>query len=253
MSARQLYNGTAHFSTGFGNSASFTFTGTRISLYYTAFSNKGTADIYIDGNFITELDQYAPSVYWQSKWDSPLLNLGVHEFTIIHTGGTMIDVDAVEISAETPKTPTPTLTKTSTSTPSPSASVTLTHTSTITHTATFTQTATVSQTAFSQTPTFTSTPSQTSTPSRTFTSTPTITQTLTHTPTSENPGLVDNDEWSNAAVIELENNTFSDSLNIQEATTGSSDPIISCLGETGNNSVWYSFNPAASGRVDAFY
>ena len=259
MSARQLYNQSAHFSTGFGNSASFTFTGAQITLYYTAFSNKGKADIYIDGNFIAQLDQYSPAIHWQTKWDSPLLTPGVHEFTLIHTEGTMIDIDAIEVLAEVSKTPTPTLTNTQTKTATPSVSptlsvtptrtITLTQTPTFTNTTTLTFTATVSQTVFSQTPTFTATPTHTSTPSRTFTTSPTATHTSTFTPTSENQGLVENDEWVNASPIELAENTFSDSLNIEDASSNPNDPVLSCLGSTGYNSVWYSFSPLITGKL----
>ena len=242
MSAQQLYDGSSHFSESFGNSASLTFYGTQIFIYYTAFSNKGKAAIYIDGNLISQLDQYSPTVYWQSKWESPLFEKGVHEFTIIHTKGTLIDLDAVEITEQIPQTATPTQTITPTLSPSPSISPTLTVTvtGTITHTPTPTQSQTTTQTA---------TATQTVAPSETFTSSPTVTHTTTFTPTSVTSGQVNNDEIENAVIIELTNNSYIDELTISDASSNPNDPILPCLAAAGYNSVWYSFTPDKAGKV----
>jgi Divergent InlB B-repeat domain/Fibronectin type III domain len=84
-------------------SASFTFTGTRVSLLYKQALDRSRMDISIDGNHITTLTQYGEPTIYQKRWDSPFLEEGVHEVVFSHDiywsdGGRYSDIDAIIIS-----------------------------------------------------------------------------------------------------------------------------------------------------------
>jgi hypothetical protein len=90
--------GTFTYSSTPGNSASFTFTGRKITLYYLQYTNRGMANIYID-DFITPvvtLNMNGPLV-WQQSWTSPTLGSGDHTVKITHVSGTYMDVDAIQV------------------------------------------------------------------------------------------------------------------------------------------------------------
>ncbi|MBI3913689.1 MAG: carboxypeptidase regulatory-like domain-containing protein [Chloroflexi bacterium] len=84
--------------------------------------------IAIDGVTVGTVNEYAPSLGWQAQWTSGTLASGVHTVTLTHTGGGIVDIDALivggESSATATWTPTPTNTPTSTATNTPTVTKT---------------------------------------------------------------------------------------------------------------------------------
>ena len=92
------YNNTLHLSNIANSTATFTFTGTQISLIYTKYSTRGNLEIKIDNGAAVTLNQYSSSLQWQQRWDSPLLAPGTHTITLRHPGGTKyVCVDALVV------------------------------------------------------------------------------------------------------------------------------------------------------------
>lgn len=90
--------GTNHYSSTIGDTVSTTFTGTMITLYYLGYTNRGVADILIDGVKVTSLNQYSPSLVFQKSWQSPILeDNGPHTLTIRHASGAIVDIDALKV------------------------------------------------------------------------------------------------------------------------------------------------------------
>ncbi|MBN2385664.1 MAG: trypsin-like serine protease [Anaerolineales bacterium] len=90
------YSNTMHFSTTVGEEAIFSINGNRFALTYTASSNRGTAEIYVDGALYHTLNQYSATTLWQQAWYSRILpGPAPHTVRIVHTAGSVIDVDAV--------------------------------------------------------------------------------------------------------------------------------------------------------------
>ncbi|MCD4672274.1 MAG: fibronectin type III domain-containing protein, partial [Anaerolineaceae bacterium] len=93
------YNNSLHLCNVANSTASFTFTGTQISLIYTKYSSRGNIEITIDSGAPVTLNQYSKSLLWQARWDSPLLQAGTHTITFRHPGGTKyIDIDALIVT-----------------------------------------------------------------------------------------------------------------------------------------------------------
>ncbi|MCD4671741.1 MAG: hypothetical protein K8R77_03665, partial [Anaerolineaceae bacterium] len=87
-----------HYSEIVGDTVSVTFSGTHLTLYYTGYTNRGIADIFIDGQKIDSLNQYSASLEFQKRWQSQILdNNGPHTLTIEHATGAHISIDALEI------------------------------------------------------------------------------------------------------------------------------------------------------------
>jgi hypothetical protein len=86
------------YSSTVNDAAVFAFEGSRFTLSYLQFTNRGTMKIYID-NFdtpVTTLNMNG-SMVWQQTWTSPPLTAGVHVVKLVHASGTYVDVDAVLI------------------------------------------------------------------------------------------------------------------------------------------------------------
>jgi FtsP/CotA-like multicopper oxidase with cupredoxin domain len=100
----QNYNGsgpylnTLHYSTTVGSSAVVNFTGEQVALRYTQLSDRGVADIYIDGIKVFSLNQNGPGS-WQQTWTSAPLTSGVHTLSLVHAAGAVVDIDAIKIVA----------------------------------------------------------------------------------------------------------------------------------------------------------
>lgn len=125
-------NGTYHYASGTAASpvsATFSFVGSQATVWYNTWTNRGTADIYLDGALVDTIDQY---------WNKLEFNLSrtytgldpspskTHTLVITNAGGknssssgTVLVVDAVEVfgNSTAPATATRTPTATSTSTP----------------------------------------------------------------------------------------------------------------------------------------
>ena len=93
------YNGTLHYANVVGESATFEFTGSKFTLVYTAYSNRGKLDVYVDGDFVATIDEYAAVREWQASWASGDLGAGAHTVEFVHVGpvGSIVDIDAIEI------------------------------------------------------------------------------------------------------------------------------------------------------------
>jgi hypothetical protein len=114
------YNGTLHYSSAAGQSASFTFSGHGVTLLYTGYTNRGVLDIAIDGTHVAALNQYAPTLEWQKRWVyGGSLTSGAHTLTLSHASGQVVDVDAIIVTGPPTATPTATATRTPTITPTP--------------------------------------------------------------------------------------------------------------------------------------
>jgi len=67
-------------------SAELTFQGTGIRYFYTKAYNRGIAYVYIDGQHVGTVDQYSPSVVWQSSTYFGNLTRGYHTIKIYVSG-----------------------------------------------------------------------------------------------------------------------------------------------------------------------
>jgi mannan endo-1,4-beta-mannosidase len=110
------YGGTDHFTDSKGAAASFSFAGEGVELYAALSPWHGRGVISLDGNYIREVDLYAPSRQDQHMlWSSSTLGSGRHTVTLTALGsrspdstGSVISVDyAVVISARSESAPSP--------------------------------------------------------------------------------------------------------------------------------------------------
>ena len=87
------------------DSCTFTFIGTSIRYIATPSNNKGIAEVYIDGQYQTDVDLYSPTLKWQQVlYTNNNLTPGQHTITILVTGMKnpssslhRIDVDAFDV------------------------------------------------------------------------------------------------------------------------------------------------------------
>jgi hypothetical protein len=92
------YNNTVRYTTTVGNSVELLFTGTKFTLAYTKYSNRGLIDVYVDDVKVTTLNASSPSLLWQQTYVSSTFSAGSHTLRLVHAGGgTHIDVDAIQI------------------------------------------------------------------------------------------------------------------------------------------------------------
>ncbi len=126
------YQGTRHFSSTAGSTASLDFNGQQIGLLYTADSDRGNLEVYIDGVLTDTINQRTSSINWQKSWLSLPVSSGWHTVTLKHSGGGIVDLDAVMVYSSV-QTGTPPVGPTQTSTPTstPTATSTTAATSTI--------------------------------------------------------------------------------------------------------------------------
>jgi V8-like Glu-specific endopeptidase len=95
------YLSTIHYSNSVGATASVTFHGTQFILSYTAYSNRGQFEVWVDGVLITTINAYSTSLAWQRTYTSPSFATGVHTLMIknVDPAGAIIDIDAIQIIA----------------------------------------------------------------------------------------------------------------------------------------------------------
>ncbi len=92
------FQSTTHYSISSGNQTVFHFEGEQISLVYTANTNRGMMDIWIDGIFVISLNQYSSAPSYQRQWDSAQLSSGHHTIILQHASGVTVDVDGLIVS-----------------------------------------------------------------------------------------------------------------------------------------------------------
>ncbi|MGQ9918936.1 MAG: NBR1-Ig-like domain-containing protein, partial [Bryobacteraceae bacterium] len=82
----QPKNGTISYSDTAWASVEFSFYGTGIQYYYTKAFNRGIAYVYIDGQYVGSVDQYSPTIEWQSSRMFGGLARGLHTIRIYVSG-----------------------------------------------------------------------------------------------------------------------------------------------------------------------
>ncbi|MCC6297667.1 MAG: hypothetical protein IT314_00100 [Anaerolineales bacterium] len=145
-----------------GDYATYTFTGSAMTIYSKTLNTRGKMAVYLDDTLMSVVDLYSANVVNQNPVYSKTFPYGQHTVKMEWTGeknpnssNTHIVLDKLTYIGDAPPTPTPTVTSTSTSTPTstPTKTPTRTSTPTQTPTSTFTPTATATFT-----PTYTITP-----------------------------------------------------------------------------------------------
>lgn len=87
-----FHNGTARYTNESGASVSFAFNGTAIQWYGQHDTNFGTANVYIDGDLVGEVNAYGTMASGQLLFEKADLTAGQHTIQIVQTSAT-IDVD----------------------------------------------------------------------------------------------------------------------------------------------------------------
>ena len=92
------YNDTLHYTSTVGDSAELLFTGTKFTLFFTKDFNRGSIDVYVDGNKVDTVNTYSASYAFQQAYTSPTYTAGSHTLRLVHAGaGAYIDIDAITI------------------------------------------------------------------------------------------------------------------------------------------------------------
>jgi len=101
------YNNTLHYSATIDDFATLVFEGTQFILTYTGYPNRGEMEVYVDDVLEGTIDQYSASSAWQKTWTSPTFTNGTHTLKLVHTTGSYVGIDAIEIDPSvTPPPPT---------------------------------------------------------------------------------------------------------------------------------------------------
>ncbi len=94
-----LYAGTNTWSNVADSLATFTFTGTRISLYGVRDPRHGTGEVSIDGGAVSTVDFFnATRQGNQLLWTSPVLPAGTHTFRLRVTGNAFVVPDRIDVT-----------------------------------------------------------------------------------------------------------------------------------------------------------
>lgn len=93
-------NNSLHQANKLGSTASFYFTGTQFRLAYWATPNQGLVDVYLDGAYLTTIDQYTPAAHARI-YVSPVLVNGPHSVQFIQQSLPYINIDGIYIAITT--------------------------------------------------------------------------------------------------------------------------------------------------------
>ena len=96
------YNNTLHYSNTIDDFAVLVFGGTQFVLTYTGYPNRGQMAVYVDDVLEATIDQYSASPSWQKTWMSPVFTNGTHTLKLVHTTGSYVGIDAIEIDPTPP-------------------------------------------------------------------------------------------------------------------------------------------------------
>jgi C1A family cysteine protease len=91
------YMSGVHYSTKMGNSISFQFSGTGLSIKYMAKPGAGRMDVYVDGKFKGTINQVVGGKAIQKSYELSGLGSGTHTLTMIQSGGSYGNLDAVVV------------------------------------------------------------------------------------------------------------------------------------------------------------
>jgi len=91
-------NNTVHYTAGVGDTATFTFNGTKFVLTYTQAPNRGNIGVFVDGLKIATINATGV-LEFKKTYTSPTFSSGVHVVRFKHAGGggAYIDVDVIQI------------------------------------------------------------------------------------------------------------------------------------------------------------
>ncbi|HET9912949.1 MAG TPA: hypothetical protein VFQ13_13725, partial [Anaerolineales bacterium] len=94
------YNKTYKESGDIPDYATFTFTGSRVALYYIQEPERGVMNIYMDNSTTPiALDQSGP-LTWQKMWMSGALASGTHTIKLVYVSGKSVNIDAIQVYAQ---------------------------------------------------------------------------------------------------------------------------------------------------------
>lgn len=103
------YKNTVHLSKKIGASASFKYLGGGFVLYYMACPTCGKLNVFVDGQKVKTLNQYAAKTRWKKTWMTSLLYNGNHTAKFVHASGAMVSIDALQITQLQPPPNGPTI------------------------------------------------------------------------------------------------------------------------------------------------
>jgi len=90
------YAETLHFSINPKDLAVVSVSGTQFTLTYTAMSDRGTMDVYVDGAKVATVNENGTDG-WQQTWTSGVLAAGTHTLRFVHAAGSITDIDKITI------------------------------------------------------------------------------------------------------------------------------------------------------------
>ncbi|MBV6394636.1 MAG: hypothetical protein HFACDABA_00202 [Anaerolineales bacterium] len=96
LSSFGAYARTLRSSALIGNALGFMFNGTDFELSYQASRQQGVMAIYVDGDFVANLNQYSAVTRNQQRWNSPAFTNGTHSVQLRHASGARVNLDAVQ-------------------------------------------------------------------------------------------------------------------------------------------------------------
>ncbi len=93
------YDNDVHYTTNNGDSFSFTFNGVGITYITSESSAYGSANVYLDGNFVKSVSAYTSQSYvpQQTLFSFVGLEPGSHTLQVVKTGGTWMQLDALYV------------------------------------------------------------------------------------------------------------------------------------------------------------
>ncbi|KRE36265.1 S8 family serine peptidase [Paenibacillus sp. Soil724D2] len=105
MFGSRFTKGNERFTSSKNSAAEFVFTGTRVTLMSNTGSNRGKAQIFIDGNPVKTVDLYSMSIQYQVPvFTSDKLNWGIHTIKVVNIGdrnasssGQIVTIDAINV------------------------------------------------------------------------------------------------------------------------------------------------------------
>jgi hypothetical protein len=105
-----MYAGTANWSSGANQTATFRFQGTQVQLYTVHDRDQGIMSVSVDGSTPVRVDDYAANRNAQAlSWTSPTLASGSHTLTVVATGdrngassGSTIAIDKAQVNTALP-------------------------------------------------------------------------------------------------------------------------------------------------------